>query len=377
MNFSSPDRVDDVIQRMVDTSFKGDSNMAKINALFNGDPPWTTKEAKRHKVQINCPSQIPPSIMDNARAQWETAMTSRDKYFRVSCKVGPPEQRMMHSLHFTRNLATVMKRSKNYLDFIAGTGAQVMLHGRGPVTWPDRDQWCPEIIGIGDLKIPSRVYASFKNLGYFAIFRRHTPFTLFDSSLSDHPDPNWNKALVKRILAQLKDINTENTDYARWEFPIELTEDFKSNSGYWSSDAVPTINCWEFNFRDDKSSQWHRRVILDRDNAALGQVTKTSEWLYEAKEPYAEDLSQILQVVYANGCHVAPFRYHATRGLGYRLYDEGRESARLESRFKESALQEMMWVFSNVPEQQRERVESFWLSHMGVLAAGREMGARQ
>lgn len=370
MNFSSPDLVDQVVRKMQETSWRGDNNMAKINSLFNGDPPWTQKEAKRHKVQINVPSTKCPSIMDNARGQWETAFTSRDKFFRAACVMGDPEMRHVYSMKFTRNLARVMKKSKDFLNMTNEVGASVMLHGRGPLAWENEDKWCPEMVGLGDLKIPARTLSTFKNLGYYGIYRRYTPFTLFDSAFGDYPDKRWNKTLIKRILAKLKDVNSEGVDFSTWEFPAEIVEDFKSNSGYWSSDAVPVINCWDFYFRADEGKGWERRIILDRDNPSLENVSGQSGWIYNSAGKFADSLEECLQVIYANGCHVAPFRYHSVRGLGYRLYDEGRYEARAECRLKETVLQEMMWVFSNVPAEDRERVESFWLSHMGVLPPG-------
>lgn len=359
---------------MQETSWRGDNNMAKINSLFNGDPPWTPKEAKRHKVQINVPSTKCPSILDNARGQWETAFTSRDKFFRVSCVMGEPEMRHVYSLKFTRNLARIMKRNKDFINTTNEVGASVMLHGRGPLAWENEDKWCPDMIGLGDLKIPARTLTTFKNLGFYGIYRRYTPFMLYDAAFGDYPDKRWNKKLIKAILSKLADVNTEGVDYTTWEFPAEVVEDFKSNSGYWSSDAVPVINCWDFRFRADKKQDgkegWERRVILDRDNPSLENVQGQAAWLYNSAGPFADSLDEMLQVIYANGCHVAPFRYHSVRGLGYRLYDEGRYEARAENRLKETVLQEMMWVFYNVPAEDRERVESFWLSHMGVLPPG-------
>lgn len=371
MNFSDPQKVQDVVRRMQDSSWAGDSNMAKINSLFNGDPAWTKAEAKKHKVQINLPSQRAPALMDQARAQWETAFTSRDKYFRCRCKEGEPEKRVSWSLKFTKNLATIMKRSKEFLNVTNETGAQVMLHGRGPLMWENVDKWCPYAVGLGDLKINSRALSSFTNLGYWAAYKRFTPFELFDAALGDYPDPQWNKPMVKRILHKLADVNTEVTDFTRYEFPAEIVEDFKSNSGYWASDAVPTVLAWDFYYRMDGQKGWGRKMVLDRDNPSLGIDEDTgNDWLYEGKDVYQPKLENIMQCIFANGCHVAPFRWASTRGLGYRLYDEARYEARAESRFKETVLQDMLWVFYNVPAEEREKLESFWLSHMGVLPPG-------
>lgn len=371
MRFDSPTLVDEVIQKAKDDSWTGDQNMAKINSLFNGDPVWTKAEAKRQKVQINLPSSRAPTILDNARGQWEVAFTSRDKFFRCQLRDGPPEQRPSFSFKFTRNLAEIMRRSPEFLSFVSETGAQVMMHGRGPMSWENADVWSPYAIGLGDLKIPPRTLTSFTNMGWFGIYKRFTPFDLYDKALGAHADKRWKKSVVKRLLAKLKDVNVQSIDFSTWEFPIEIAEDIKSNSGYYSSSAQPTIFAWDFFHRMDEKKGWRRCMILDRKNPAVGiEDVPQREWLYEDNDVYEPELSHILQCIFANGCHVAPFRYHSVRGLGYRLYDEARYEARAENRFKESVLQEMMWVFRNVPAESREKLESFWLSHMGVLPPG-------
>lgn len=377
MNFSDPSKVADVIQRMQDSDEPRAINRTRINSHFNGNPPWTDDEAEELRVQYNVPFGEGPTIMDNARGQWETAFTAKDKYFSVRLSAGPPHKRIEWAMEITGLLAKIMKRDSEYTDTVNTIGAQLMLHGIGPVMWENQDRWCPYPVAIEDLKINSRTLTSFSNLAYFGVMRRYTPFELYRAALGEYADPNWNPKMVKQILAKLADVNSEQTDWTQYQFPERLEEDFKSNGGYWGSDAVPTINCWDFYHRDDKkdSKAFYRKIILDWDQPTLGGSENASSqaksgFLYESKEPYADNWRHILHVTFANGAHVAPFRYHSVRGLGYRLYRQSITLDKMMNKMVESFFMEMLWIFKNVPAEDRERLEFVLLNNMGVLPQG-------
>lgn len=379
MNFSEPSKVADVIQRMVDSDEPRAINRSRINSHFNGNPPWTEDEAAELRVQYNVPWGEGPTIMDNARGQWETAFTSKDKYFGIRVKVGPVHKRIDWSMELTRLIGSIMKAEPEYTDCVNTIGAQVMLHGIGPVMWENPDRWCPYPLAIEDLKINSRTLTSFTNMGYFAVMRRFTPFELYQAALGTYRDPNWNEGFVRRILSKLADVNSEETDWAQYQFPERLEEDFKSNGGYWGSDAVPTINCWDFYHRGEgkHSQEFHRKIMLDWAQPDLGGSAKASsqsknDFLYRSKDsdPYATSLAHVLHVTFANGAHVAPFRYHSVRSLGYRLYRPSVTLDKMRNKAVEAWFIDMLQLFKNVPAEDREKLEIISLSNMGVMPSG-------
>lgn len=380
MNFKDPSKVADVVQRMLDSDDPRAINRTRIHSHFNGNPPWTDDEAEELRVQYNVPWGEGPTIMDNARGQWETAFTSKDKYFGVTLKIGPPYKRVEWSQRITQKLAEIMKANSEYTECVNSVGAGVMLDGIGPVNWENKYKWAPDCVAIEDLKVNSRALTSFSNLGYFAIMRRYAPFNLYNSALGEYKDPNWNKAMVKRILGALSDVNSEQTDWTQYQFPERLEEDFKSNGGYWGSDAVPTVNCWDFYHRgeDRDSKKWFRKIMLDWDQPTLGGAAQNqkdsamSSFLYESKEPYANDLSQIIHVTFANGAHVGPFRYHSVRGLGYRLFRPSITLDKMRNKAVEAWFVELLHLFKNVPAEDRERLEMIYLQNFGVMPQGAE-----
>lgn len=375
MNFSSVDKIADVITRMQDSDEPRELNRTRINSLFNGDPPFTEDEAREQHVQINYALGSAPDILTQARGQWENAMTSKDRYFSVRLRIGPGHKRFEWGNEITTSLARLTKSGEAgsaYTDAVNSEGAQFMLHGIGPSMWEDEWKWAPHSVALEDLKIPSRTLTSLTNLNHFAVMRRYTPNQLYRAAFGKYSDARWNKKIIRRILAALADDNNQQTDWDTYRFPERLEEDFKSNGGFWGSDSVPTVNCWDFFYQDDedKGGKWQRRILLDYDQPTIAAETANREFLYTDPEPYADKLSHILHICFANGAHVAPFRYHSVRGLGYRLYGPEKVQQRIQIRFAESVLQEMMWIFSNVPAEDRERLESIFLHHMGVLPEG-------
>lgn len=376
MNFSTVDKCEECITFMQDSDEPRQRNRTRILSLFNGDPPFSEEEARDQHVEINYALGSAPDVMAAARSQWEQAMTGKDRYFTVRLDRGPANKRLEWSNEITRKLAKITKQSSRYAaeytDTVNSEGAQVMLYGVGPSSWQDKDCWYPYSVAMEDLKIPSRTQTSLCNLAYFAIMRRYTPNQLYRAAFGKYKDERWNKGVVKYVLSRLKDENVQQTDWDSYHFPERLEEDFKSNGGYWGSDAVPTINCWDFYFQEDEEEgrRWHRRVLLDYDQPTLGGGEVQHKFLYQDTEPYAEDLSHILHICFANGAHKAPFLYHSVRGLGYRLYGPEKINQRINIRFAETVLQDMMWIFSNVPAEDRERLEMIFLHHMGVLPEG-------
>ena len=58
--------------------------------------------------------------------------------------------------------------------------------------------------------------------------------------------------------------------------PERIEELIKQDKGYFGSDAVPTVDVWDFYFRESENGKgWYRRIILDwgsgSDIAAYGR----------------------------------------------------------------------------------------------------------
>src|SRR6267142_350782 len=93
-----------------------------------------------------------------------------------------------------------MKRSLIYFETMRSKFANCVLHSPGPAVWPDRDQWCPDAVGVEDMLFPANTYLTFRNLPFFCILKSFTAPELIRLTRGPKVDPAWNMPLVEDTL---------------------------------------------------------------------------------------------------------------------------------------------------------------------------------
>jgi len=376
--FTDPYKVASVVYGMKMSEQPRSMNRARINQLFNGNPPYTEQEARENRVGVNVSFLEAPKIAQDARRTYYQAFIRPGNYFTVTLDSGPPEKRLEWGHIITRNINRVMKDSLPYVNLLQCTFAQMVLHGIGPVFWPKRQKWMPEFLGIDEILVPSRTRQSMDNMSYFAIHRRYTIGELYDMTHGEAVDKGWNMALVRQLMERLtKEVgqpgympNNQFYEYERFE------EDIKANAGYWASDRAPVITVWDFYYCDEYGSSdngdgygWKRKMILDSDCETATQFAP--QFLFDPGDRiYSSELSHLLHVNYADGANVAPFLYHSTRSLGFMLYAVCHLQNRLRCKFNDSVFESLLWFFRNVSDGTAERLERIDLQHLGIIPEG-------
>lgn len=374
MSFKDPTKALNVINSMLLAEQPRARNRARINEVFNGNPPYTAEETTSNSIHTNVNFLEGTRIIAGARQQFTNAFMKPENYFGVSLDIGPQFKRMAWGNIITKKLNRILKRSAKYTAALESQFAATVLHGIGPVTWlRDRD-WCPTARGTEDVLVPTNTLQSLENLSHFAIY---TSFTMADLIRMTRADSTgWNMPLVNQVIAYLGKIEqapVSNTDYMQTYFPEKVEEDFKENSGYWGSDATPVLRCWDFYFlsmKDGKPS-WKRRIVVDQHSAAITGISTAGQWLYDAGERcHGKDISQIMHVQFADGCVVPPFRWHSVRSLAYLLYAVCHLQNRLRCRFTDSVFEQMLWMFRATSDGDGERLEKVDLFDKGVIPDG-------
>ena len=374
MKFKDAASVEEVVFLMKEADKPRSQNRANINRLFNGDPPFTEQEAIDNSIQTNVNFLEGTKIAHDARRQFNNAFLKPGNYFSITVEEGPVHKKSEWGRIITRQINRCMKRSLPYVESNRSVFANVVLHGPGPVNWEDKHKWCPTPLAIPDLLVPSNTRMSFDNLNHFAIFREWTPGKLYRMTHGPKVDPGWNMALVSKTLKKIAEEKTRTVPL-NIDTPEKLAEQFKANLGYYESDAVPTIDCWDFYFRDDDDAgeKWNRRIVLDIASEGHGK----KEFLYQTKRPYATGLSQMLHVQYGDGANVAPFLYHSVRSLGFMLYAVCDLQNRLRCRFNDSVFEQMLWYFRVNSPEDRDRLQKIDLHHMGIIPEGMQFVTAQ
>ena len=386
MRFKDASKIHDAVESMRLANYPVALNRAKVNDLFNGNPPWSESERGQNKIFTNVNPLYGTRIAHSARQNLDNAFLKPGNFYNVRLDYGPRHKRTEWSAVLTKEVNRILKRHRRarqpFADMWSATNAQTVLHGIGPVWWSGRENPIPREIGIEDVLVPAQTLLNCTNLEFFGVYRQWTYAELYDMTHGAARDPGWNMALVKQLLNSLAEQPLQSTVMGnRWLFPEKLAEDLKENAGLFATSAAPTIFVWDFYFRDynDKDNDehtWERRVVLDYMQlqpealrSAVSDMAKQN-FLYSKEGVYANDLSEILHFQIGNCSNVAPFRYYSVRSLGFLTYAALQVMNRLYCRGMDSVFENSLQYFRNVGEDDREKLEKVDLWHMGIVPDG-------
>lgn len=366
-------------------------NRAILNRLYNGDAPFPEATAEENGIQVNRNDLTGPNVMTQGRRQWLQAFLRSGKYFNVTFDTGPKLKRREFGHTVTAHANNVLHSSRQYLEQSRAAGGSMLLHGIGPSIWKTRRAVVPRPLAIPSLMIPSETDIDWDNLEYFAMFQEWTPAQLYKLTHGLRRDPGWNMPLVQAQWAYVRDQVQKQPNATAFQYmPERIEELFKQDMGWWGSDAVPTIDAWDFYFRadtgDGEEKAWYRRIILDwgvtegavrtkepprREHLEKADLTKENGFLYTSKNKiYAKDINEILHVQFGDCSAVFPQKYHSVRSLGWMLWGVCDLENRLHCKFTESLFEQMMWLFRTASNTDLVRLKKADFYHMGIIPAG-------
>jgi hypothetical protein len=359
-------------------------NRTILDRLYNGDPPFDEALAEENQIEINRNNLEGPNLLGNARRQWNAAMLKSGNFFNIAVHRGAKHMRREYGHTITKNLNRVLRRSMPYKEQRRQTGAGVMLHGIGPTSWDTRRGMVPDVLPISSILVPSETLVSGANIDRFALFREYTPAQLYSLTHGPKKDPGWQMDTVMSQWNYVRQMTQKQPNATAYQYMPERIEDLaKQDLGFWGSDAVPTIDCWDFYFRGEKDTDgWYRRVILDwgvtQENfsqypagAPPPKEPKNDNFLYTSgSRRYANSLNEIVHFNFGDCSAVAPFKYHSVRSLGWMLWGVCDLENRLHCKFNEAVFEQLLWFFRVAGNSDMTRIKKALFSHMGVIPAG-------
>jgi hypothetical protein len=379
MKFSNYGTVEEVVWQMVLADIPRGENRSLINALFNGEAPYTEQERLDNNINTNVNFLEGSKLAADARRQFTNAFLMPGNFFNVRVDKCPPLKRHEWSTIITSELNRIMKRSLKYRETHRSTWAQVVLHGIGPKNWPDRHSWCLDAIGVEDVLVPSGTYLTMENLEFFALRRQYTPAYLWKMTHGPKRDPGWNMDIVNKAISKAAEVAfRQGAPNLSEVYSMEkLTERFKEDGTFLASDVVPTVDCWDLYFLNDagKEHGWNRRMILDFPADAVNSKQKAGQTGYDfifnpGERNYAEKLSQIMHWQYGDASAVGPFRYHSVRSLGWMLYAVCHLQNRLRCKMNDHAFEALMQLFRVSNPEDRDRLLKVDLHNFGIVPDG-------
>lgn len=357
-----------------------------LDRLYNGDPPYDEALAEENQIQINRNNLEGPNLIGNARRQWNAAMLKPGNFFTVAVNRGPKIKRREYGHSITKVMNRVLRKSMQYKEQRRQTGAATMLHGVGPTTWDTRKKMVPKLMHMSSIMVPSETLIDMSNLDRFAIFREYTPAQLYSMTHGPRVDPGWQMQTVMQQWEYVRQMTQKQPNATAYQYMPERIEELsKQDLGFWGSDAVPTIDCWDFYFRGEKDTDgWYRRVILDwgvTEGSELSNLTreapkepKNDSFLYTSgNRRFANSLNEIIHFQFADCSAVAPFTYHAVRSLGWMLWGVCDLENRLHCKFNEAIFEQLLWFFRVAGNSDMVRLKKALFSQMGVIPQGVSM----
>lgn len=336
-------------------------NRALINDLFNGVPPYSAQEVEDNRIAVNVNFLESTRLGHDARSQFSNAFQKPGQFFTARTDRGPVHKRRKWGVTVSKHINRVMKRSLKYMETLRSQFALDVLHGVGPATWQDRERWCPQGRGIEDILIPSNTTLDFENLPFFALQRSFTAPELIKLTRGKHVDPGWNTPAIEACIEYIdKEAQALfGSNYPEVWSPEKIHERIKGDGTFYSGDAVPTIDTFDFYFWSDQGRNrgWRRRIILDDWGGSLngGEVKWTRDkkmdfakgkFLFDGKaRSFADRREEIFHCQFADLSAVAPFRYHSVRSLGFLLYGICHLQNRLRCKMQEATFETLMQLF--------------------------------
>lgn len=391
MRWNNAALVEQTVWDMRIADFPRGENRALIDRLGNGLPPYTKKEQEAARIKTNVNFLEFPELCADARRAYSNAFLKSGNFFNVTIDYGPALKRKAWGRIITRELNKVIKASPQYFEFLRSQIAMTVLHGIGPAVWPDRDAWCPLATGIEDVMIPSNTLLTMQNLGYFSIYKELTAMELYRQTHGHRVDPAWNMDTVDAAIRWADEQVRAQIGYSDLYAPQKVEERWKQDLGFYGTDAVPTVNCWDFYFWSDegKKSGWRRRMILDTPcSYEIGGRRKVppkfdhkgkngiggehGQWLYNPGDDrvYAENIGQIVGFQFGDASAVAPFHYHSVRSLGWLLYAVCHLQNRLRCKINDAIFEAMLQYFRVSNPDDKERLLKVDLHDLGVVPEG-------
>lgn len=386
MKFNTASAVEQVTWGMKLADWPRAKNRAMINDLFNGLPPYTGQEELQNNIEVNVNFLEATRLGHDARQQYVNAFTKPGVFFNCRTDYGPVHRRDKYNNIVTREINRIIKRSPRYMECLLSKFALQVLHGIGPSGWMMQDDWCPRCYGIEDVLVPSTTLRSLENLEYFAVFRSYTAHELIRLTSGPKVDPAWNMDVVKGVIKWADDqvrMGGYGTTWPEVWSPEKMAERVKEDGGLYASDAVPTIDCWDFYYWDDsdKKQGWRRRIVLDAFGTpgvggipqkpsldSRNKIGDKNQFLYNpGNRVYGDKLCEMIQFQFADLSAVAPFRYHSVRSLGFLMFAVCNLQNRLRCKFSSAVFENLMMYMRVRGESEAERALKINLIDRGIV----------
>src|SRR3990167_969366 len=316
MNFSSPDKVLATLSAGDEADRIRAENRVKINEAANGFPPFDLDTAKKQNLKVNVNWGELAVLFSHALQQLTNAFQRPALFFKIQTPLAPKKAQPDWGRYLTNSINRVLKKSRPWFFIQRDVFQSIIPHGLALRLWPDHSTLLPEFIPYEDWRVATDTNTSLDNLEWFAILDHSTEGELSRKVFSAHSLPGWNKTAVASILKAYHSRNVDDSYDYDWSQPEKMAELVKQNSGYYQSDAVPTIPLWRFYFKGNPG--W--KLVVLPHSSCRGRPDP-HVFLYESEDTVADKLEHLIQIQIGDLSTKAPAKIHSVRSLGFMLLE--------------------------------------------------------
>lgn len=380
MTFENAQDVEAITWQIRQDEFSRGANRALINALFNGNPPYSASEVADNGVAINVNDLAGVKLAHDARAQMFTAIMSTGQYFSCETDTGPIWKRAKWNTIVTNEINKILKGSQAYFEAGRAQIGMSVLHGIAPSSWDNGDRWRPRPRCIDEVGILAGTYIDMENLPLFYVRKSFTAPQLIKLTRGKNVDPGWNVPLVdeciKWVDAQAQ-VLMANPWPDVWS-PEKQEERLKGDGSCYASSRIATVDVFDFYYWSDEGDVegWRRRMVLDAWSNPGTEAFATSRsfehgkgsFLYNSKSRlFADKLQHIINWQFADLSAVFPAQYHSTRSLGWLIYGVCHLQNRLYCKFSEAVFENLMMYMRVKSLDDAERALKIELINRGFI----------
>lgn len=354
-----------IVECMLENDEVRSQNRALIDNLFNGEAPYTPEEAEESQIYTNVNFLDATRMGHDARGQFNNAFINQRRFLSVTIeRAGVPQKDLDDwGTTITNEMNRTMKRSLRWLNHQRETFASSVLHGIGVAMWFDPFDWVPEFVGLGDFVVPEKSKNSIDEWEYFAIRQEYTPGKI--KRLAQADPSHWDVEAVDMLADRAEEQGGPRNSYIV-DNPEAVAAELKANSIDDTDEAEP-VKVYDLFTRDDEG-KWHRQIIAQ---TASSEDEDADLILYENND-WADEITEFLSIIFADGNSVPPFKFHATRGLGYMLYGVGELQNRLKSKMFDHIFEQLLSLFREQETGASERLLDVKLHNFGLVPSGLE-----
>lgn len=364
MDWSDSRIIDTIAYDLVLADWPRAKNRASISDQANGVGPYSEEEVQENQINVNYNDLTMARHLQEARGQLANVFLKGGMVCRTD--MGPVHKRSQWGSIVSKEVSNMRKRSVPYYESMRSKCALLALHGIAPAVWENEYRWRPKALGVDDVLIPGGTLLGFENLPFFMLRRSFTGVEFQRLVAKEKRDPGWNMPLVEATLKWV-DEQTSKLMQGNWpqQWAPEKWHERMKEGGFYASDQVPTIDCFDVYAYDDSRDEggWIRRIIFDswgtptaasagaytmsRDAGKKGLYpTKKGDFLFNSKgRKVADSWQNIISFNFADLSAVAPLRYHSVRSLGFLLHDACEIQNRMHCKFNEAVFEALMMLF--------------------------------